>query len=150
MTAVVELVAGAVHDLRRRVLRDGDPDAVLDWAGDHDRTTIHLGVVDEAGTVLAVSTWLRNPCPTHPAEPAVQLRGMATDPAWRGTGLGSLLVSEGLRRASEVRLVWAHARVDAIPFYERQGWAATGPVFITAETGVPHRLVTYRPAPPRS
>lgn len=150
MTAVVELDAAAVHDLRRRVLRDGDLDAGVDWSGDHDRTTVHLGVVDEAGSVLAVSTWLRHPCPLHPAEPAVQLRGMATEPACRGTGLGSQLLSEGLHRSSDVGLVWANARVEAITFYERHGWTATGPVFVTAETGLPHRVVTCRPPRPGS
>lgn len=144
MTAVVELDADAVHDLRRRVLRDGDRDGELDWAGDRDPTTIHLGVVDPAGSVLAVSTWLRTPCPLHPSEPAVQLRGMATDPAHTGTGLGSMLLAEGLRRASDIGLVWANARVTAIAFYERHGWTATGPEFVTADTGLPHRLVTYR------
>ena len=145
MTAVVELGADAVHDLRRRVLRDGDRGADLDWAGDHDATTIHLGVVDPTGSVLAVSTWLRSPCPLDPTQPAVQLRGMATDPAHIGTGLGSLLLAEGLRRASDVELVWANARVTAIAFYERHGWTTNGPEFVTVDTGLPHRLVTCRP-----
>jgi GNAT superfamily N-acetyltransferase len=71
---------------------------------------------------------------------------MATDPAWSSGGLGSLLLSEGVRRASDVGLVWANARVEAIPFYERRNWTAVGPEFTTADTGLPHRLVTCRPA----
>lgn len=161
MSRVVEIDAGETHDLRRRVLRNGDRDADLDWAGDHDDTTVHLGVVGDAGAPIAVSTWLRRPCPLHPDAPSVQLRGMATDPAHRGTGLGSLLLADGIvrslgvvrlssdDRASDVELVWANARVEAIAFYERHGWNATGPVFHTAGTGLPHRLVTYRSTPRR-
>lgn len=161
MNRVVEIDAADTHELRRAVLRDGAPDAVVDWSGDRDGTTVHLGVSDDAGAVIAVSTWLWTPCPLHPAEPAVRLRGMATDPAHRGAGLGSLLLAAGVarsfgigrtsstRRASEVELVWANARVEAIGFYEHHAWLATGPVFQTAETDLPHRLVTRRSAPVR-
>lgn len=161
MNRVVRIEASDTHDLRRRVLRDGDHDADLDWAGDHDDTTVHLGVLDGSGAVIAVSSWLRNPCPLHPDKQAVQLRGMATDPAHRCTGLGSLLLTEGIartsgvgymssaRRVSDNELVWANARVEVIGFYEQHGWIATGPVFHTVDTGLPHRLVTRRSAPDR-
>lgn len=156
MIHIVEIDPAATHGLRRAVLRNGDPHADVEWSGDSDDTTVHVGAIDEAGSVLAVSTWLRRPCPLHPDEPAVQLRGMATDLAHRGTGLGSLLLVDGMARSFAVRdlppsrgssgveLVWANVRVEALRFYERHDWTAVGPVFQIAETGLPHRVATCR------
>ncbi|MGA9276311.1 GNAT family N-acetyltransferase [Ilumatobacter sp.] len=55
--SIVVLAPGDTHDLRRRVLRDGNPDAQLVWAGDDEPTTAHLGIILD-GAIVAVSTWL--------------------------------------------------------------------------------------------
>ena len=52
-----EITAADTHDLRRRVLRDDDANAAVDWPGDHDDTTFHLGIRDDTNRVVAVSTW---------------------------------------------------------------------------------------------
>ena len=132
----VEVDATDTHDLRRRVLRDGDDDAPLAWAGDDDPRTFHLAIRDAAGTVLAVSTWLAQPPDTH-------LRGMATDPDHAGHGLGSLLLAAGIDRcrARGDAAVWANARLTALGFYEGAGFAIVGPAFVTSDTGLPHRRV---------
>ena len=69
-----------------------------------------------------------------------QLRGMATDPAVRGTGAGRALVAEGLARvaARGGDLVWCDARLAAVGFYERMGFAV-----VTQEYDKPEG----RPAP---
>ena len=136
---VAPIAATDTHDLRRRVLRDGEPDAVVSWSVDDQPGTVHLGVFDDDGRLIGVSTWCRT-------ETGVQLRGMATDPEALGRGVGSLLVGAGLDRARGLgeRRVWANARVTALGFYERQGFVATGPVFDTLDTGLPHRLVAIQ------
>ena len=141
--AVVEITAADTHDLRRRVLRENDPTAALDWPGDHDVTTFHLGVRGVDGTVLATSTWLARPDPDRPDVPATQLRGMATQPAHAGTGLGSALLTAGTARcrARGDAVLWANARFGALDFYERAGFRIVGPAFTTADTGLPHRRV---------
>ncbi|MFK8025885.1 MAG: GNAT family N-acetyltransferase [Ilumatobacter sp.] len=146
MIRIVALAAEGTHDLRRRVLRDDDRDAKVDWPGDHDSDTLHLGALDSDGVVVAVSTWLTRAGPQGRADRCRQLRGMATDPGGRGTGLGVLLLDEGVRRAvtDGFDVAWANARVEAVGFYVGQGWTVSGPVFETAETGLPHRLVTRR------
>ena len=148
---VVRIRPEDTHVLRRRVLRDGDPGADVEWAVDDLPTTTHLAVTDTdpdggggegrddrstAGSVIAVSTWIVT-------DEGLQLRGMATDPGHRGSGAGSLLVAAGIalaRRDGHPR-VWANARVTALGFYEHHGFAVEGDVFTTPDTGLPHRRV---------
>ena len=139
---VLGITAEQTHDLRRRVLRDGAADADVRWVGDDDDGTVHLGAVLDA-QLVAVSTWLVARDPLAPALHSVQLRGMATDPAHVGRGVGRALHDAGLRRAAHdgADRVWANARVTALAFYERAGMTVSGPVFVTEATGLPHRHV---------
>jgi predicted GNAT family N-acyltransferase len=140
VTEIVEIAAADTHDLRRRVLRDGTPSVVLTWDGDDEPTTFHLGVRD-GDEIVAISTWLRRRYPDRPADDAFQLRGMATDPAHRGTGVSSRLLVVGLDRCASdgATLVWARARVAALSFYERHGFEPVGPEYVDLTTGLPHR-----------
>ena len=142
MTEIVEITAADTHDLRRRVLRDGTPSDVLVWEGDTDPTTFHLGV-REVDTVIAISTWLRRRYPDRPADDAFQLRGMATEPTRRGTGVSSRLLLAGLDRcaAEGATLVWARARVAALSFYARHGFEPVGPEYTDLTTGLRHRNI---------
>ncbi len=61
-------------------------------------------------------------------------------PAGRGLGIGAALVGYGmklLRRDASVRDIALGAQVHAIPFYEKLGFAVTGPLYDDA--GIPHR-----------
>jgi predicted GNAT family N-acyltransferase len=140
VTEIVEIAAADTHDLRRRVLRDGTPSVVLTWDGDDEPTTFHLGVRD-GDEIVAISTWLRRRYPDRPADDAFQLRGMATDPAHRATGVSSRLLVVGLDRCASdgATLVWARARVAALSFYERHGFEPVGPEYVDLTTGLPHR-----------
>ncbi len=140
VTRIVEITAADTHELRRRVLRDGTDSDVVVWDGDDDPHTFHLGVRGD-DDLIAVSSWMQRRHPDRPAEDAIQLRGMATDPDHRGTGLGSMLLAAGLDRCAEtgVALVWARARVTALPFYVRHGFEPVGPVYTDLTTGLPHR-----------
>lgn len=137
---IVEIAAADTHDLRRRVLRDGTPSDAVAWDGDEDLTTFHLGATAD-GELVAISTWLRNRYPDRPAEEGYQLRGMATEPAQRGTRVSSALLVAGLERCALLRadLVWARARVPALSFYERHGFEVVGPEYVDLTTGLPHR-----------
>ncbi|MGB3735836.1 MAG: GNAT family N-acetyltransferase [Ilumatobacter sp.] len=137
-----DITAVDTHDLRRRVLRDGAADAVVEWVGDDEPATVHLGAT-AGGQIVAISTWLDAPDPLVPDVRSRQLRGMATDPTRTGRGLGRMLLTTGLQRATaeDFDRVWANARVTALGFYESAGWTVTGPVFETAVTGLAHRHV---------
>jgi predicted N-acetyltransferase YhbS len=134
---VEESDAEATYPLWRDVLREGRPVARLaDPAG-----TFHLAARTSSGRLVGVVRFSPVPCPWRPeAGTPWQLRGMATDAGVRGTGAGRALVAEGLARvaARGGELVWCDARVGAVGFYERMGFAAVTEEFDKPEGG-PHR-----------
>ncbi|MCP5028068.1 MAG: GNAT family N-acetyltransferase [Actinomycetia bacterium] len=142
----VELVErDEVIPLRHAVLRTGQPRASCHFDGDELAGATHLGIRDGTGTLVGVAT-------IHPArsvlegiEPAWRIRGMATDPKVRGTGVGGLLLRRALTEALArgARLVWCHARVPAVGFYEHVGLEARGDEFEEPLIG-PHRYLSIR------
>jgi predicted GNAT family N-acyltransferase len=120
---VDEVPAALTYELRRAVLRpDGGE---ITWAGDEDPATFHLAARTTDDRVVGVVRFSPAPCPWRPLAAAPwQLRGMATDPAFRRSGAGRALVVDGLARvaARGGDLVWCDARVGAAGFYERMGF----------------------------
>lgn len=143
--SVIEVAAEQTHELRRRVLRAERPNVPIVFPIDADPATVHLAVVDGDDT-LGISTWGPAPCPVGPAGAAVQLRGMAVDPAHQGHGLGHLLIEAGLAWAARwgAAVAWANARDSALGFYVREGFVVVGDGFLTADMGLPHHLVVYQ------
>lgn len=131
-----------VTPLRRSVLRVGMPDATVDFDGDDDPGTFHLAVLDDDGTIIAVSTWMLRPRPDEPDRPSFQLRGMAS--AVRSSGHGSALIRFGIDRVRSlgVTRVWANARDSALEFYLRHGFVSLGEGFIESVTRLPHHVVS--------
>jgi predicted GNAT family N-acyltransferase len=120
---VDEVAAEVTYGLRAAVLRpDGGE---ITWAGDEDPATFHLAA-HSGEMVVGVVRFSPAPCPWRTATAPWQLRGMATDAAERGTGVGRAMVAHGLARvaARGGDLVWCHARVTAAGFYERMGFTA--------------------------
>ena len=120
---VGEVPAEETYALRGAVLRPGGGDVV--WAGDEDPATFHLAAHDAEGRVVGVVRFSPATCPWRPdARAPWQLRGMATDPAARGSGAGRALLEDGLARvaARGGDLVWCDARTGAAGFYERFGF----------------------------
>ena len=140
MITVVDLTTDQTHSIRRSVLRRDTASDVVVFEGDDAPGTFHLGVeVDHR--LVAISSWMQRRYPDLPASQAHQLRGMATLPDSRGAGVGAELLLAGLARASDVgsSVVWARARVLAVPFYERHGFGTRGVEYIDLTTGLPHR-----------
>src|SRR5258708_2022712 len=123
---VRELTAEETHQLRRSVSADGRTDLPsMHHDLDNAPGTWHLGAVDDAGRVVAISTFYLDPFPPRPeARPAVQLAFMAVDPVVQGQGIGSAVMSDAIRRlkARDAVLLWANARDSALPFYEKFGF----------------------------
>ena len=143
---VRELAAEETHALRRAVSADGRTD-LPSMVHELDTTpgAWHLGAVDAAGRVVAISSFYFVPYPLRPeAQPAVELQFMAVDPVVQGAGIGSAVMTEAIRRlkASDAVLLWANARDAALRFYERFGFTiAPGSEFTPPETGRPHHLI---------
>jgi len=142
---IVDITAVETHDLRRRVLRKGDPRATVEFGGDDDPATVHLGARDGTGALMAVSTWLPRPGPVDPATTDRQLRGMAVDDGLRGSGIGAVLLAAGVARAYDegATAVWANARDTALAFYARHGFEIVGDGFVAADSGVAHHRIRH-------
>jgi len=126
------------------VLRDGRADAVVVFDGDDEWDTFHLAAVEDDLTTVGVITFLERECPLRPGlHPARQLRGMAVATDRQGTGVGGALLRAGLDRcrAEGAAVVWAHARVTAVSWYEAHGLPAEGDVYIFGDVRLPHRTV---------
>lgn len=136
---IVDLRPEDTHALRRAILRDGTASDVVVFDGDELATTLHLGARLD-GEIIAISTWLKRDHPDHPDRSGVQLRGMATLPSRRGTGVSTVLLKVGIDRcrAASTKLVWARARVTALSFYVRRGFEPVGDDYVDSTTGLAH------------
>jgi GNAT superfamily N-acetyltransferase len=144
--SVRELASQETHDLRRRVSADGRSDIpTFVHPLDEVPGAWHLGATDASGRVVAISSYFPAACSWRPGvEPAVRLQFMAVEPALQRRGVGSVILAEAIRRlrATDAALLWAHARDNAIPFYERFGFAVVeGSGDPVAPTGRPHHVI---------
>lgn len=99
-----------------------------------EATSSHLLLQDDAGQVQG--------CVLLSADrPQARLYQMAVSPPLQGQGYGRMLMQECERYAQtqQVGEIILHARAYAIPFYEKLGFQAEGPVF--QEVGIDHRLM---------
>jgi predicted GNAT family N-acyltransferase len=147
---VEEVAAGVTYPLRGAVLRAGRP---VEITGDDDPATFHLAARTAEGQVVGVVRFHPQPCPWRPdARAAWQLRGMATDPAVRGTGVGRILVTDGLARvaAEGGDLVWCDARAVASGFYELMGFTVVTEPYEISPIGPHLGMVIDLPRSPRS
>jgi GNAT superfamily N-acetyltransferase len=137
----VERVPPAVtYPLRARVLRPGQPADRVHFAADDDPATATFAARTPDGAVVGTAFVTPEPCPWLPERPhAWRLRGMATDDAVRGTGIGRRLLEVALAHVAAAggTLVWCNARVPARRFYERAGFVAHGAEWVDPEIG-PH------------
>jgi len=121
------------------VLRPGRPPEDSVWPGDDDPLAGHVALRDEHGEIVAVGSVM-------PEGPGWRVRGMATAPPARGRGYGARVLAELVEhaRAHGAQLIWCHARVPAVPLYERAGFRAVTDVYVLPETG-PHRRMELEP-----
>lgn len=139
---LVEIGVADTYALRRQVLRVGTTSADVEFPEDVLGGTVHLGV-EVAGELVAISTWIARDDPGNPSVVGCQLRGMVTNPAVQGSGLGSMLLRAGVERAraAGTAVVWANARSSAVDFYVAHGFSVEGPEFATADTGLAHQRI---------
>lgn len=67
-----------------------------------------------------------------------KLRQMAVSADRQGTGIGTALIrfAEEFARSKQYKTFELHARISALPFYEKLGYEAVGTPF--TEVGIPH------------
>lgn len=147
MPRIVELTPQATFDLRRLVLRSGDPLVDVEVDGDSDPLSLHLGCRTDRELAACLSLY-PSPTPYADATHPFQLRFMAVSPTHQQQGLGSTLVKDAIRRLKEAGcdLLWANARDTALGFYTSLGFAiVSGSENVTTATGLPHTIVLINP-----
>jgi GNAT superfamily N-acetyltransferase len=149
---VTSVPVGEVRPYRLAWLRRGTASENVVFTGDDASDTVHLLARGSDGAPAGVASWMHSPSPDRPGEPALQLRGMATDPARRRQGVGRALVDAGMTLAGERGLtwVWANARDSALDFYRAAGFEVVGDGFVTADTQLPHHRILRLAMPIRT
>lgn len=143
----VQLIGAAeTAPVRQVVLRPGRPPETCLFDGDEGPCAFHLGAFED-GTIVGVATFLPGVNELFTESEQFKLRGMAVLPEHRGRGLGSALILAALPMLQDAgcSVLWCSARVTAVPFYERHGFATIGEVYVVPITG-PH-IVMYRRLP---
>ena len=124
--------AGALRDVRRAVfvVEQGVPEALEFDAA--DLASIHALAQDAAGAPIGCARLLAD---GHVGRVAVLAQ-------WRGRGVGRALMRALIARAAARgdATVIVNAQVQAMPFYARDGFVATGDAFL--EAGIAHRVMT--------
>lgn len=135
--------AGELVELRRRVLRGGDPSSPARDDRDDDESALHVGgFLGER--LVASASWFLAPSPTDASLVAFQLRFMATDVDVQGCGYGSLMLdaSTAALRSRGAQQLWAYARDSALGFYRATGWSVLeGSQHLSHETQLPHTVI---------
>ena len=106
----------------------------LEW-DDADAVSVHALAVDADGAPIGCARLL----------PDGHIGRVAVLAAWRRRGVGHALVSRLIDEASgrgDARVI-VNAQVDAMPFYARYGFVASGEAF--EEAGISHRVMARAP-----
>lgn len=134
------------HVLRHTVLRQHQTLEEMVYPGDTLETTLHLGAFRSFEALptehVGIVTLSSEPMPGASVEGDWRLRGMAVAASAQGMGVGRMIVERALLEASDrgVKRIWCKARVSAMGFYEKLGFAAAGDVFEIAGIG-PHYVM---------
>jgi predicted GNAT family N-acyltransferase len=121
--------APTLRDIRYEVfvVEQRVPEA-LEWDG-IDAQCVHALAVDDEGQAIGCGRLL----------PDGHIGRMAVRAPWRGRGVGQMILDvliQLARQRGDARVV-LNAQTQAMPFYARAGFVASGPEF--DEAGIPHR-----------
>lgn len=137
---ISEITVEETRPLRQQVLRPGLPAASVTYAEDSKPGSFFLGFfMDEKLVTVASFYPASNPLFDKPIQ--YQLRGMATDPAYRNLQAGKRLMDYAICRLQELKadILWCNGRLVALSFYERLGFVAVGEMFLSVD--IPHKIL---------
>jgi GNAT superfamily N-acetyltransferase len=143
---IQKVVPERIIDLRHRVLRTGLPVETAHFEGDQKPETVHFAAFLAAGdnNPVGCASFMFHP---YKRIPALQLRGMATEEAYRGQGIGKQILEAARQELGsdpeyrEAKLMWCNARKDALRFYLKNGWKTVSDAFDIKGAGV-HYVMT--------
>jgi GNAT superfamily N-acetyltransferase len=121
--------------LRSAVLRNNLP--LEDCVFDTDGLGFHLGAFDD-GKLISIATFFPEEYPEL-GTGGYRLRGMATHPAFSGSGYGSQIIQFAINelRNEGISYLWCNARKTALGFYKKLNFTTISDEFIVPGIG-PH------------
>jgi GNAT superfamily N-acetyltransferase len=137
------VVANELYELRRRVLRNNDPDKEVRDDRDDQESAVHFGGFLN-NTLVACGSFYPSTPPLNESLRTYQLRYLATDFSMQGRGFGRRLleVAEEDLKALGAQQLWANGRDTALDFYLGTGWLAIeGSEHLSAVTQLPHTVI---------
>ncbi len=93
--------------------------------------------------LIGIASFLYDSHPELPEpESQYRIRGMATVPEFRNSGIGSALLMEGFAKLKDknAKRIWCNARETAFAFYEKLGFVTLGEMFELPGIG-PHKVL---------
>ncbi len=139
---VTEATVDEILPVRARVLRVGTPSTDPRLAEDDLPGVFHLAGRRQ-GELVACVSFCPQDTPLRPGLAGWRFRAMAVDTSLQGTGLGRVLLADGIERAraAGAQVIWANARDSAIGFYESMAMVVEGEGWVDATTAMPHHVV---------
>lgn len=132
--------ANETYPLRSLVLRDGKSFDHCVFPSDEIEGAFHLGFFLN-GSLISIASFLPS---NHFEEAGIgfQLRGMATDPDFKGRGYGSVLINFAVDclKGMHADYLWCNARSTAAPFYKKIGFTTESPEFDIAGIGYHYEM----------
>lgn len=127
--------------LRHKILRPNQSPEECIYPGDDDERTGHFGAFTN-DVHIGIASIFPEAHPDLPASPAWRIRGMATEAAVRGEGMGALLLEACIAHARKQNgsIIWCNARSTVTGFYGKYGFQPVGDEFPLPGIG-PHYLM---------
>ena len=144
MIVVREVDPHLLHEVRRRVLRDGRSDARVHDDRDGDQHAIHFAAFQDDIVIGSASVYPSESPTTEYVGTTYQLRYLAVDMTLQRSGIGRQLMRAVEDRLGSlgVDILWANGRDSALDFYLQTGWVVLeNSAHLSPETQLPHHVI---------
>jgi len=122
--------------IRHAVLRQGQPRSSCYYPEDSYKHTIHFAAINK-GEIIGCASLYKESHPDFKLKQSWRIRGMAVLEGFQGQAIGSQLltacVNHGIAHKADV--VWCNARINAVEFYQKEGFKVIGDEFEIPEIG---------------
>lgn len=145
MLKVEKVSSYVVRPLRHKVLRPELPLEASIMPTDDQYDAAHF-MIKKDGNILCVASIYCESFEPMPVKRATRLRGMATEPAEKRKGYGTMVLNgviQYLTMETDTEILWCNARVTAFGFYEKMGFTIVGEEFDIPNLG-PHKTGYFK------
>lgn len=130
MHLIQKITSSETYLVRHPVLRKGKPITSCQFNDDDLETTLHFGLYLNQELTGVLSLYEKSNT-VFPEKNQCQIRGMAILENRRKKGFGEALIIHCEKHciSKNVNLIWFNARIQAVGFYEKLGYAKKGNPF---------------------